>query len=119
MSSGSAGSRLKKLLLFKLAKELNLHFCFRCGEEITDPDTFTIDHKVPWLDSGDPKGVFWDLDNIAFSHGSCNSRASRPRKLPHPSHSAYNKGCRCEGCKKIHSEHGKSMYYKRKQKTLL
>ena len=45
-----------------------------------DRETFSIEHKTPWLDSGDPIGLYFDLDNISFSHLSCNCRASRRGK---------------------------------------
>jgi len=40
-------------------------------------DTFSIEHKIPWLDSSDPVGLYFDLNNISFSHHSCNVRAAR------------------------------------------
>lgn len=44
-------------------------------------DELSIEHKTPWLDSEDPKALFFDLNNIAFSHLSCNvSAAKHPNK---------------------------------------
>jgi hypothetical protein len=57
------------------------HKCFRCGEELRRKD-FTIEHKTPWLGSEDPLGLYFDLENIAYSHAACNYRAGRrPNKL--------------------------------------
>ena len=65
----------------------------------------SIDHKTPWLHSEDPRGLFFDIDNIAFSHKSCNYSAARNRKgKPCPSLTAYRKGCRCDDCKKLKSD---------------
>ena len=75
MSVSTANGRLVKDLLFKLAIDAG-HKCHRCGDVLTR-DTFSIEHKVPWLDSENPLGLYFDLDNIAFSHLSCNSGAAR------------------------------------------
>ena len=99
MNPGTASNRLKKSILFSFAKKLGFNWCYQCGTEITNIDKFTVEHKTPWLDSDDPKELFFDLDNIAFSHASCNYAASRARKAkPCPSVTAYRNGCRCEGC---------------------
>ena len=105
MNPGTASNRLKKNLLFEFAKRLDMHWCYQCGAEIKDCDDFTVEHKTPWLHSEDPRGLFFDIDNIAFSHKSCNYSASRVRKAkPCPSLTAYRNGCRCEGCRKVQSE---------------
>ncbi len=40
-------------------------------------ETFSIEHKDPWLDCENPSEKFFDLANISFSHLSCNAKASR------------------------------------------
>jgi hypothetical protein len=75
MPFGTASGRLRKMLLFKLAKELGYDVCYRCQLQISDIENFTIEHKKAWLDV-DPN-LFWDLDNIAFSHLACNVGARR------------------------------------------
>lgn len=82
MPLGTANGRLMKLLMFDLAKRLGLAVCFRCGAVIEEVREFSVDHKAEWLHV-DP-ALFWDLSNIAFSHLSCNSRASRGAKPPGP-----------------------------------
>lgn len=72
ISHGTACYRLKKKILFHLVQQANLDVCYRCQEKIFDINAFSIEHKVPWLDSHDPYEVFFDIDNIAFSHLSCN-----------------------------------------------
>jgi len=108
MNPSTASNRLKKNLLFEFAKRLDMHWCYQCGAEIEDCDDFTIEHKTPWLHSEDPRGLFFDIDNIAFSHKSCNYKAARNRQgKPCPSLTAYRKGCRCDDCKKLKSENQK------------
>jgi hypothetical protein len=80
MNPSTASGRLLKDLLFKFAKDAG-HVCYQCGKEL-DRDSFSIEHKTPWLDSENPVELFFKLDNIAFSHKSCNVGAARkPNKL--------------------------------------
>ena len=109
MNPSTASNRLKKELLFSLAKELKINWCYQCGEEIETAKRMTIEHKTPWLDSDDPVGNFFSLDNIAFSHSSCNYAAARQKEgAPCPSTTAYRKGCRCEGCKAARREYNRN-----------
>ena len=77
MTQGRASHILKKNIMFMLLKELGKNFCFQCGAEIEIVEELSIEHKVPWLNSDDPIELFFDLDNIAFSHLTCNLRAAR------------------------------------------
>ena len=116
MNPGTAAHRLRKSILFSFAKKLGFNWCYQCATEIVDIDNFTIEHKKPWLDSDNPPEVFFDLDNIAFSHAGCNYRAARVKHgMPCPSVTAYRKGCRCDGCKKARAEYRKKRI-KRKKK---
>lgn len=45
------------------------------GEKIDDITEFTIDHKESWLLGDDALQLFYDMDNIAFSHARCNYEA--------------------------------------------
>ena len=106
MNPSTASNRLKKELLFSLAKRLKINWCYQCGAEIKTAKRMTIEHKTPWLDTFDPVGNFFSLDNVAFSHASCNYAAARVREgAPCPSTTAYRKGCRCEGCKAARREY--------------
>lgn len=81
MSHGTAANRLRKMILFSLVCRLELNTCYQCGSEILSVDDLSIEHKEPWLRADDPVESFFDLDNIAFSHLSCNvAAASRPNK---------------------------------------
>lgn len=82
MSFGTARDRLERDLLFSLATKLG-ETCYRCGGELTR-DTFSVEHKAPWMQAENPKQSFFDLDNVAFSHVRCNQldMVSRRRKSP-------------------------------------
>jgi hypothetical protein len=77
MSYGKAGNILRKDIIFHLAHKAGMGDCFQCGKMIDDVDNFSIEHKVPWLDSEDPIGLYFSFDNIAFSHTHCNLKAKR------------------------------------------
>jgi 5-methylcytosine-specific restriction endonuclease McrA len=84
MPTGTAWGRLRKEVLFSLAKKLCLTRCHRCDQEIETVSQLSIDHKIDWQSSDTPLETFMDIDNIAFSHLSCNvSAASRPTKKYH------------------------------------
>lgn len=75
MPLGTAQGRLRKLILFDLVQRLGLDICCRCGKKIISADELSIDHKEPWLHVS--VTLFWDLNNIGFSHHACNSNAHR------------------------------------------
>lgn len=80
MNPGTAAHRLIKDLLFSFVVSAG-HKCHHCKEELTR-ETFSVEHKEPWLDAANPSERFFDLKNIAFSHQSCNSAAARrPHRL--------------------------------------
>ena len=94
MPHGTATNRLRKMIMFDLLKRLGEDFCYRCENIIENVDDLSVEHKKPWL--WNDKKLFWDLDNIAFSHLKCNI-ANRPRGI--------DKNCKegfhwCNGCKK-------------------
>jgi len=72
---GTACSKLRKMIMFDLLKQLNKDVCYKCGKQIENVDDFSIEHKNPWLYVD--KDLFWDLNNITFSHLKCN-RPNRP-----------------------------------------
>jgi len=107
MNPSTASNKLKKHLLFNLAKRLDINWCYQCGAEIQEPSELTVEHKTPWLDSKDPVDLFFNIENIAFSHPTCNYSASRARGIskPCPSVAAYRRGCRCDECKRLRSQY--------------
>jgi hypothetical protein len=72
---GTATARLKKSLLFLLVVETKRNFCYKCNLEIKTEDELSIEHKIPWETSENAKELFYDLNNIAFSHLKCNKRS--------------------------------------------
>ena len=80
MDYATASNKLFKDVLFSFVQQSGFR-CFHCGGELSR-STFSIEHKVPWLDSHSPAELFFDLENISFSHRSCNiAAARRPNKL--------------------------------------
>lgn len=77
MPIGTATNRLVKALLYSFAQRLRLTTCYRCGQIIERPQDMSIDHKVSWLDSNNPQVLFFDVNNVALSHKTCNSEAGR------------------------------------------
>lgn len=70
MSYGNASSKLRKQLLFRYVVDAGDNLCFGCGQEITNIDDLSVEHIQPWENRN--VDLFWDLDNIAFSHIKCN-----------------------------------------------
>ena len=70
MPHGTAANRLRKQLLFKYVQKAGDDICHVCDNKIEAIEDFSIEHIKPWFNR-DPE-LFWDLDNIAFSHMSCN-----------------------------------------------
>ena len=80
MDPGTAAHRLRTDILWGFVKAAN-HLCYRCGKPMTR-ETFSIDHIVPWLDSDSPHTLFFDSNNIAYSHLACNVQdARRPNRI--------------------------------------
>jgi hypothetical protein len=73
MPLGTAAQRLRKIVLFSVLERHRENICFQCGEKIESSRELSIEHKKPWLNVS--PDLFWDLDNIAFSHLSCNCAA--------------------------------------------
>ena len=97
MPFGTACNRLRRQIMFGLIQTVGMDICCKCGEHLT-AENFSIEHLEPWLDV-DPD-LFWDLDNVAFSHRACNQ--PHRRVLPNPNHGRkrqYERGCRCDQCK--------------------
>lgn len=80
--------------MFSLAKAGGLVYCYRCRNTIDSVSDFSLDHKSPW--EGIDATLFWDIDNIAFSHLSCNIKAKRPAK---PLFECPDDQARCALCK--------------------
>ena len=104
MPHGTAAHRLRKMIMFQMIQKAGLDICFQCGKKIETIDELSVEHKIAWLDKENAKELFFDLDNIAFSHLRCNTsvRRSAPKGImKHPSHNAYSRGCKCPECKEF------------------
>lgn len=99
MNPSTASHRLIKDLLFDFILK-GRHKCYKCDGKLTR-ETFSIEHIIPWLDSDNPSELFFSLDNIAYSHLSCNSRDARRNytKAKHGTQNKYKSGCKCQPCK--------------------
>lgn len=113
MNPSTASGRLVKDILFKFVTDAG-YVCYQCGEPLTR-ETFSIEHKTPWLDSEDPIGLYFSMDNIDYSHKSCNSGAARRNKAECGTRSAYQAGCRCEGCTNANRDSQRKLYSKEKR----
>jgi hypothetical protein len=78
MPHGTAMHRLRKILLFSLLKKLNDNVCFKCSEVIEKVEDLSVEHKKPW--EGVSAELFWDIENVAFSHLHCNRPDRQFRK---------------------------------------
>lgn len=97
MSFGTACHRLRKQLLFQFARRLELTTCSRCGLEIQSADDLSIEHIQSWLHSADPVELFFDTENIAFAHRSCNlTRRQQRRPVSLPAGSGW-----CSNCERV------------------
>jgi hypothetical protein len=72
---GTACNRLRKLILFNLLRRHSENVCFKCSKLIETADELSVEHKQPW--EGISIQLFWDMENIAFSHLRCNKNHRR------------------------------------------
>lgn len=118
MPIGTAANRLRKMIIFNFLKKLNENYCFQCGGEICNIDELSIEHKIPYLDSENPVELYFDLNNIGFSHLDCNCSASRKTVIAkHPSVYTYRKGCRCKDCTKLATDNRNRQRINQKNKN--
>lgn len=95
MPFGTAVHRLRKNIIFSMMKRLGEDACFKCSLPIDTVDEMSMEHKQPWLNRD--VALFWDLDNLAWSHLACN----RPDNPVYPSRRIDPAGMQyCWRCKK-------------------
>lgn len=91
MPHGTATNKLRKNILFSLLIRLQDNVCFKCGELILSANDLSIEHKEPW--EGRDAKLFWDLNNVAFSHLNCNRphirRGGTPKRIVAPEGQAW------------------------------
>lgn len=120
MSFGKAMDILRKSIIFYLVKDCRKNICYRCEKIIETEEELSYDHKIPWLNSEDPRDLFFDVNNIVFSHLSCNVKAERKQTVC-PSRRSYAKGCRCNLCidhEKTYHRNYQKIYRKKKNKNI-
>lgn len=76
MNPSTAQGKLTRDILWSLVVKTNQDICCKCDKPMVR-DTFSIEHVKPWLDSEDPVGLFFDINNIKFSHLRCNVKDAR------------------------------------------
>jgi hypothetical protein len=91
MPIGTASARLKKQVMLHLLQRLGEDLCLRCGQRIERAEDLSLDHRNPWLHV-DP-GLFWDLNNIAFSHKWCNTTDRNAKTIISPEGYAWCSKC--------------------------
>ena len=90
MNPSTASGRLVKDILWSFIVKNCQDTCCKCGNKMTR-ETFSIEHIKPWLDSDNPVDLYFDLDNISYSHLSCNiAAARRPEPKSKEEALAYN-----------------------------
>lgn len=97
MPHGTATGRLRKMVLLHLLQKLGEDYCFRCKEKIETIKELTIEHKDPW--EGVSVELFWDLENIAFSHSKCNRPHNYRNAFDRRRHIGPEGTAWCSGCK--------------------
>ena len=116
MNVGTAQNRLVKDVLFKLLTDNGLNECYQCGKPMCRK-TFTLEHKKPWRNETNAKELFFNLDNVSFSHQSCNSAAARrttDTKFTADETSARKK----EACRRSYNKRMKNRTPKQKEAEL-
>lgn len=98
MPHGTANGRLRKMILFHLLKKYGENACARCSNAIESVNDLSIEHLKPW--EGISEHLFWDMDNIAFSHLHCNrphrNRGGEPLRKTGPEGTSW-----CISCQKF------------------
>ena len=81
MNQGTASRHLRNAMLLMLAQKCGMDHCFRCGLKIESVKELSLDHKQDWLNVD--VALYWDLNNIAFSHLKCNTVHQRTNRALH------------------------------------
>ena len=79
MSVGAARNILCRQLLFDMAQALKRDVCYRCHKRIETNQELSIEHKTSWINQPNAVELYFDLNNIAFSHLRCNIAAVERR----------------------------------------
>lgn len=75
MDFSLANQKLMRMVVWNLAKICGMDNCYQCKQPIVKPEQLSLEHKQPWRGANGRESrpdLFWNLDNIAFSHTWCN-----------------------------------------------
>lgn len=102
MPLGQANFRLWKKAVWGLLESLGMSDCFRCGSPMSE-QTYSLDHRLVWR--GVSADLFWDAENIGWSHHACNLEAARKvTPKPEPKRRVVVDGTlTCAACRKTKS----------------
>lgn len=99
MNASTANSLLRRNIIWELLVNktgmIKSHICYKCQEAIMSPEELSIEHIEPWEGRENGKELFWDLNNVAFSHKRCNRPHKNHRIIP-PEGMSW-----CSGCQKF------------------
>ena len=84
MDPGTANNQLNKKLIFSLTQKTGEDICFKCGKKIMSADELSKEHKKDWMHSEDPAGLYFDIENIAYSHKKCNKPRPQQKITKNP-----------------------------------
>lgn len=76
----TACNQLRKSVMFSLVQKCGLNLCHRCGKEIETSHELSLDHVEDWMYKENAQELFFDVNNIAFSHKTCNYGARQRLK---------------------------------------
>ena len=116
MPYGTAAHKLRKKIIYALISGtlLAVPYCYKCAGRIHSEEDMTIEHIKPWEGRENGATLFWDIENIAFSHRWCNRphvAVLNPKPMVHGSHNTYDrKGCRCDECVQAKKNHNLERY---------
>lgn len=81
MPLGTARNRLVNSVIRRLAVLAGVATCHRCGEALESDEDISMDHVKDWFQKENGIALFFDPENVAFSHKKCNylSRKSQPK----------------------------------------
>ena len=68
MPYGTAEKHLRKSMLHALAQQCGKDICRWCQTKIESHSDLAVVHLQDWADDA---ALYWDLNNVAFSHVSC------------------------------------------------
>ncbi len=117
MNYSTASNRLRKMIMWKFVVDTGQDVCFRCSSKIELISDLSIEHKDEWQQATNPRESFFDLDNIAFSHLTCNIRAAQsyngqkeycPLGHPYDAVNTYVDTQDRRKCRKCHRERNKT-----------